>query len=511
MKFERASGILLHPTSLPGPYGIGDLGPSAFNWVDWLAGSGCKLWQVLPLGPTGYGDSPYQCFSAFAGNPYLISPEFLVRDGLLLPDDLAWNQEFDPAKVDFGTLIPWKLNLLEKAFSRFSSVLNPSPAGQGRVIPPAGPSDSLRKSYKLFCSENAFWLEDYALFMAIKEFHGGGSWDGWPEPLRHRDHAALLEARKSLASLIDRYTFYQFIFFRQWKALHDYALEKGLSIIGDIPIFVAGDSSDVWANPDLFFLDSDLKPTVVAGVPPDYFSPTGQLWGNPLYRWDVHKSTRYEWWLERLRVTLKMVDILRIDHFRGFAGCWEIPAGNLTAEIGRWVKGPGADLFDAIRLGLGSDLPIIAEDLGVITPDVIALRERFSLPGMKVLQFGFSGPDNAFLPHSYLPGCVVYTGTHDNDTARGWYESAPEFEKDFARRYLRVDGSDFSWDLIRAAWRSTAVFALAPLQDFLSLGTEARFNYPSRLGGNWEWRFTEAQLSPGLQAGIKDINWLYQR
>jgi 4-alpha-glucanotransferase len=517
MKYERASGILLHPTSLPGPFGIGDLGPAAYRWVDWLAGSGCKLWQVLPLGPTGFGDSPYQCFSAFAGNPYLISPEFLVRDNLLPSDDLIGNLEFDPVKVDFGTLIPWKLDLLERAFLRFTSDLasSPSTGSGGRprektVVPPHF-SGSLKASFDSFCAENAFWLDDYALFMAIKEANGGGSWDGWPEPLRHRDQSELIKVRKTLASLVARFTFFQFLFFRQWGALHDYAHQKGISIIGDIPIFVAADSSDVWSHPGLFFLDSDLKPTVVAGVPPDYFSPTGQLWGNPLYRWDVHKSSGYEWWLERLRATFKLVDILRIDHFRGFAGYWEIPAGNLTAEIGRWVPGPGANFFSAIRSSLGADLDIIAEDLGLITPDVISLRDRFKLPGMKVLQFGFSGPDNSFLPHSYPPNCVVYTGTHDNDTACGWYQSAPENEKDFARRYLRVDGSDFSWDLIRAAWRSTAVFALAPLQDFLALGTVARFNYPSRLGGNWEWRVMDTQLSSELQFSIKDLNWLYQR
>jgi 4-alpha-glucanotransferase len=518
MKFERASGILLHPTSLPGPYGIGDLGPAAYRWVDWLAGSGCKLWQVLPLGPTGYGDSPYQCFSAFAGNPYLISPEFLVRDNLLTEDDLIGNLAFDPGKVDFGALIPWKLALLDRAFSRFSSDLSSSPSsgiGAGPRENPATSSPdllgSLKASFDSFATENAFWLDDYALFMAVKESYGGGSWDGWPKPLRHRDQAELINIRNTLSYSIARFTFHQFIFFRQWKALRDYAHQKGISIIGDIPIFVANDSSDVWSHPELFFLDSDLKPTVVAGVPPDYFSPTGQLWGNPLYRWDVHKSTGYEWWLERLRATLKLVDILRIDHFRGFAGYWEIPAENLTAEIGRWVSGPGAEFFKAIRSSLGADLPIIAEDLGVITPDVIALREKFSLPGMKVLQFGFSGPDNPFLPHSYHSNCVVYTGTHDNDTARGWYESAPDTEKDFARRYLRVDGSDFSWDLIRTAWKSTAVFALAPLQDFLSLGTEARFNYPSRLGGNWEWRVLEAYLTGELQDAIKEVNWLYLR
>ena len=502
MKFERASGILLHPTSLPGPYGIGDLGPAAYRWVDWLAGTGCKLWQVLPLGPTGYGDSPYQCFSAFAGNPYLISPEFLLRDNLLHSNDLIEQLDFDPERVDFGALIPWKLNLLERAFIRFSS-------GPGTIR--ADPSTSLRASFDSFCAENASWLDDYALFMAIKEAHGGGSWDGWPEPLRKRDPVALDETRKTLASSILRFTFYQFAFFGQWNALRDYAHQKGLRIIGDIPIFVANDSSDVWSHPDLFFLGADLRPIVVAGVPPDYFSPTGQLWGNPLYRWEVHKFTGYTWWLERLRATLKLVDILRIDHFRGFAGYWEIPAEKPTAEVGRWISGPGADFFNAVKASLGADLPIIAEDLGLITPDVTALRDQFALPGMKVLQFGFSGPDNPFLPHSYPQNCVVYTGTHDNDTARGWYGSAPENEKDFACRYLEIDGSDFARDLIRTAWKSTAVFALAPLQDFMALGTEARFNYPSRLGGNWEWRMTEAALSGELQGSIRELNWLYQR
>ncbi len=494
MKFERASGILLHPTSLSGPYGIGDLGPAAYHWVDWLSGTGCKLWQVLPLGPTGYGDSPYQCFSAFAGNPYLISPEFLLRDNLLQSDDLIEQMDFNPGRVDFGLLIPWKLKLLERAFLRFSS-----------------DSGNLRAEFDGFCTENASWLDDYALFMAIKEAHSDGSWEGWPEPLRKRDPVTLDEARKSLASSILRFTFYQFAFFRQWNTLRDYAHQKELRIVGDIPIFVAYDSSDVWSHPDLFYLDDDLKPTVVAGVPPDYFSPTGQLWGNPLYRWDVHKFAGYKWWLERLRSTLKMIDILRIDHFRGFAGYWEIPVDKPTAEVGRWIPGPGADFFNTVKVNLGEDLPIIAEDLGVITPDVTALRERFALPGMKVLQFAFSGPDNPFLPHAYPQNCVVYTGTHDNDTASGWYQSAPEKEKDFARRYLETDGSDFAQDLIRTAWRSTAVFAVAPLQDFMTLGTEARFNYPSRLGGNWEWRMTGGDLSGELQRSIRELNWLYQR
>lgn len=495
MKFNRSSGILLHPTSLPGPYGIGDLGPQAYRFVDFLAESGCKLWQVLPLGPTGYGDSPYQCFSAFAGNPYLVSPQRLLDEGLLHPNDLVEQTEFPATRVDYGNFIPWKLNLLERAFIQFRVVLEKD--------------GGLRQDYETFCADNA-WLADYALFRAIKEAHGGGTWIEWPEALRKREPTSLDEARHSLAHAISRFKFYQFIFFRQWYALKEYANRKGIQIIGDIPIFVASDSSDVWSNPELFFLDEERRPTVVAGVPPDYFSPTGQLWGNPLYDWDVHKKSGYAWWLERIRATLKLVDIIRIDHFRGFAGYWEIPAGNETAVQGRWVPGPGADFFHKVKSDLG-ELPILAEDLGVITPDVVELRDGFSLPGMKILQFAFSGPDNPFLPHSFPQSCVVYTGTHDNDTAKGWYASAPENEKDFARRYLELDGSDFAWDLIRAAWSSVAVFALAPLQDFLNLGTEARMNYPSRLGGNWEWRMDEGALNDKVQERIKELNWLYLR
>ncbi len=493
MKFNRSAGILLHPTSLAGPYGIGDLGPAAFEWLDWLADSGCKLWQVLPLGPTSYGDSPYQCFSAFAGNPYLISPDILLEQGLLMQEDLADMPAWDDQRVDFGRLYLWKPALLERAFQHFSSATGP-----------------VKAEFDSFCAENAGWLDDYALFMAIKETYDGGAWDLWPKTLRLREAAAMQEARRTLAGLVVRFSFYQFLFFRQWKNVHEYAHEKGVQIIGDIPIFVAFDSSDVWAHPDLFYLDKDGNPTVVAGVPPDYFSPTGQLWGNPLYKWEVHKASGYAWWLDRIRATLKLVDILRIDHFRGFAGYWEIPAGKPTAEIGCWVPGPAADFFEAVQANLGS-LPILAEDLGVITPDVVALREQFDLPGMKILQFAFSGPDNPFLPHSYPKNCAVYTGTHDNDTTRGWYERAPEAEKDFARRYLQMDGSQIAWDLIRHAWNSVAVFSLAPLQDFLELGTAARMNYPSKLGGNWEWRMNGQALSIGLQKRIKEMNWLYQR
>jgi len=498
MKFDRSGGILLHPTSLPGPYGIGDLGPQAYRFVDWLASTGCRLWQVLPLGPTGYGDSPYQCFSAFAGNPYLISFDGLIEDGLLTQDDFADMPKFNVSRVDFGLLIPWKLDLLLKAFSRLSSV-----------------SDDLRKEFDAFCSDNASWLDDFALFMSLKESNGGGAWNEWSENLRKRKKTAMNKARKELAEGIQRYSFYQFIFFRQWNKLRAYANERNVKIIGDIPIFIAYDSADAWSNADLFFLGEDSLPTVVAGVPPDYFSATGQLWGNPLYRWDVHKETNYAWWLDRFRSVLKMVDIVRVDHFRGFAGYWEIPYGQPTAEKGQWVPGPGGDFFKAMIVGLvksaDSDLPIIAEDLGVITPDVEALRDEFNLPGMKILQFGFDKAENPFLPHNYVSNCVAYTGTHDNDTALGWYVSAPDHEKDFARRYLRVVGSDFSWDLIRSIWSSVAVYAVTPMQDALSLGTEARMNFPSKLGGNWEWRMSEDDMSEEFANKFREINGLYLR
>ena len=513
MKFERSGGILLHPTSLPGPYGIGDLGPQAYRFVDWLASTGCKLWQVLPLGPTGYGDSPYQCFSAFAGNPYLISFDALIEDGLLIRDDFAHMPIFNASRVDpstrlrinFGLLIPWKLHLLGRAFSRFATALG----GVG------GEGEALIADFNAFCADNTSWLDDYALFMSIKEANGGGAWNEWDESLRKRKKAVMDKARKEHAESILRYSFYQFIFYRQWNKLRTYANERNIKIIGDIPIFIAYDSADAWANQKLFFLGEDSQPTVVAGVPPDYFSKTGQLWGNPLYRWDVHKKTGYTWWLERFRSVLSLVDIVRVDHFRGFAGYWEVPFGNPTAEHGRWVKGPGSDFFKAMNEGLldGSDseLPIIAEDLGVITPDVVALRDEFNLPGMRILQFGFDKAENPFLPHNYIPNCVAYTGTHDNDTAFGWYATAPQHEKDFARRYLRVDGSDFAWDLIRSIWSSVAVYAVTPLQDALSLGTEARMNFPSKLGGNWEWRMREGDMSENLAEGLKEIKSLYLR
>ena len=488
MNLPRSSGILLHPTSLPNRYGIGDLGKSAYKFIDFLHNSGCKLWQTLPLGPTGYGDSPYQSFSTFAGNPYLISPDLLLEEDLLHPNDLKEELDFDNDLVDYGRVISWKLNLLERAFIRFER------------DPKLG-----RRNLDIFREKNSDWLEDYALFMALKEANGGGSWIGWDESLRNREKAALAKAREELKPAIDRFTFYQFLFFRQWDALRMYAKEKNIQIIGDIPIFVSYDSSDVWANPELFFIAEKKLPTIVAGVPPDYFSETGQLWGNPLYKWKKHKAENYVWWVKRMSAVLNMVDVVRLDHFRGFAGYWEVPAKELTAVNGRWVPGPGADIFERLKDELGG-LPIIAEDLGEITPDVFELRDQFNLPGMKIFQFAFSDENNPFLPHHYPENCVAYTGTHDNDTARGWYESASEYEKDFARRYLSVDGSDFAWDLIRSLWHSRANFVLAPMQDLLSLGTEARMNYPGRLGGNWGWRMKEDEMSDALLGKLKKIN-----
>lgn len=495
MKFERSAGIILHPTSLPSPDGIGDLGPEAFRWLDFLAESGCSLWQILPLGPTGYGDSPYQCFSAFAGNPFLISPALLMADGLLTRLDLADRPKFSDEEVQYGEVITWKLKLLDRAYANFQK------------LKPA----ALLKELEAFRQAQQFWLPDFTLFMAIKEANGGVSWDNWPEPLRSRDAQALHNFREKNAEALERHTLRQFLFFRQWNAVRQYAHEKGLQIIGDLPIFVAFDSADAWSHSDLFFLDKAGKPTVVAGVPPDYFSPTGQLWGNPLYRWNVHKKTAYAWWIERVKASLNVFDIIRFDHFRGFAGYWEVPYGMPTAEKGRWAPGPGADFFNALMKSMG-DLPLIAEDLGEITPDVVALRDQFNLPGMKIFQFAFAtDPDDPFLPHNYPNNCVAYTGTHDNDTARGYYDSASEEERDFIRRYLARSGSDISWDMIRAVWSSVAVFALAPLQDMLSLGNAARMNFPGKPSGNWGWRMSGGALDPQLAERIFETNHLYSR
>ncbi len=495
MKFKRSSGILLHPTSLPGEYGIGDLGPQAYRWIDFLSACGCSLWQVLPLGPTGYGDSPYQCFSAFAGNPFLVSPEALLAEKLLYPDDLIDRPSFPPGRVDFGALIPWKLALLDRAFDRYQD----------------SPSPVLQSELTAFRSAQASWLEDFTLFMTLKEIHGGAPWVTWEPELRDRQPEALAAARQQLATGIDRQVFRQFLFFRQWEKLRRYVHSKGIQIIGDIPIFVAHDSADVWANPELFFLTRTGQPKVVAGVPPDYYSATGQLWGNPLYRWKYHKQTGFAWWIKRMQAVLKLVDIIRLDHFRGFAGYWQVPGKAKTAENGRWVKAPGKAFLAAVKAALG-DLPLIAEDLGVITPDVEDLRDSFNLPGMKVVQFAWwSTPSDTFMPHNHVPNCVVYTGTHDNDTARGWYQRVSEEERSFYRRYQGRDGSDVAWDLIRTAWRSVGILALAPMQDFLDLGNEARMNYPGNPSGNWSWRMPDGALTEMLKNRIKEFNYLYDR
>jgi 4-alpha-glucanotransferase len=494
MSVSRSSGILLHPTSLPSRYGIGDLGDEAFRWVDFLASANQKLWQILPLGPTGFGDSPYQCFSAFAGNPFLISPDKLLADGLLSRSALESIPNFPNDNVDYGPVIQYKLSLLDAVYANYKR------------------TKILRDEFEAFKQKNSAWLDDFALFMALKESHNGAVWSTWDDELVSRQPQALTAAREKYADAVESQEFRQFLFFRQWETIRSCAHRHGIKIIGDIPIFVAYDSADVWAHPELFFLDEHGKPTVVAGVPPDYFSATGQLWGNPLYRWDVLKKNNYVWWIERFRATLAVVDIVRLDHFRGFEAYWEIPFGMPTAQVGKWIKGPGADFFDALKASLG-DLPIIAEDLGVVTKEMTALRDQFNLPGMKVLQFAFgSDGSDLFLSHNFTPNCVVYSGTHDNDTTRGWYEtSSTEKERDFARRYLGRDGADIAWDLIRVAFSSVADMAVVPLQDVLNLGTQARMNLPGRASGNWGWRFEWSQVNDGMRERLKEMSMLYGR
>lgn len=488
---ERQSGILLHPTSFPGPYGIGDLGKQAYAFLDWLARARQRLWQVLPLGPTGFGDSPYQCFSAFAGNPLLIDPDDLRRRGYLSYRDLAV-PPFPPNRVDYGPVILWKQALLRRAFAQFEK--------QGDAA-----------AFEAFCQEEAAWLEDYALFMALKDAHQGRPWHEWEPALRDREPAALAKARARLADDIRFHRFAQWLFFDQWRALKAYANERGIRIIGDIPIYVALDSADAWAHRDQFLFDEEGRPIVVAGVPPDYFSPTGQLWGNPIYDWEKMAADGYRWWIERFRANLRLVDIVRLDHFRGFYNYWVVPGDAETAVHGEWRDGPRQDFFDAVIAALG-DLPIIAEDLGEPDPGVYALRDHYNFPGMKVLQFAWSSDArDPFLPHNYDRNCVVYTGTHDNDTTRGWYEKASERERDFVRRYLRVDGHDIAWDFIRLAMMSTAVLAVIPMQDAMNLGSEARMNTPAVAAGNWAWRYRSDQLTEGIRAGLAELAELYGR
>jgi 4-alpha-glucanotransferase len=488
MAFNRSSGVLLHPTSFPGRHGIGTLGQRAREWIDWLANAGQQLWQVLPLGHTGYGDSPYQSFGAFAGNPLLIDLETLRDEGWLESEPLENAPEFPSDLVDYGWIYVWKWPVLRQASKAF----------QERA------SLEQRAAFQAFREENKSWLEDYALFMACKNAHGGTPWTEWASDLVHRDPQALEFARQEYAEDVELYALAQHWFFQQWGAVREYAHGKGIKIIGDIPIFVAHDSSDVWANQHLFMLEPDGSPSVVAGVPPDYFSATGQLWGNPHYRWEVMERDGFQWWLQRFAETFKVVDIVRVDHFRGFEAYWEVPWPAEDAIKGRWVKAPGVALFNAVRARFG-DLAIIAEDLGVITPAVEALRDGFNLPGMKILQFAFYGDlTDPFLPHNYVTNCVVYTGTHDNDTTLGWWKSEPETTHNKVLEYLKVTGEDIVWDLIRAAWQSKAVMALAPLQDLLVLDTEARMNLPGSLGGrNWGWRYKGDVLTDELAQQLR--------
>jgi len=487
----RASGMLLHVTSLPSPYGIGDLGPAAFAWVDRLHEAGQRWWQALPLGPTGYGDSPYQCLSSFAGNELLISPDGLIDDGLLQASDCA-PDAFSPSVVEYEKVVPFKVRLLEIARTRFS----------------AGARPDLRPAYERFCQAHRLWLDDYALFRALKARYDGACYLEWPVDLVWRTPAALAQARRELANQTELARFAQFLLARQAERLEQYARDRGVRLIGDLPFFVSPDSSDVWANPDLFLLGKDHHPTVVAGVPPDYFSADGQLWGNPVYDWDALRHSGYRWCVERLRALLAQVNVIRLDHFRAFAAAWHVPADASTARAGQWVRGPGADFFRAVEKGLGT-LPFIAEDLGLITPDVTALREEFRLPGMRVLQFAFDGKaENPHLPNHYVPNTIVYTGTHDNATARGWYEALLSTEQQSVWKCLgrsRGAASEVAPALLRLAWESVAALAIAPLQDLLNLGNEARMNVPGRADGNWRWRCTEEMLSTRAFKWLRDL------
>lgn len=517
MRSERSAGVLLHPSSLPGKYGIGDLGDEAHRFVDWLAEAGQGVWQVLPLGPTGYGDSPYASFSTHAGNELLVALDPLVEEGLLARNDLAALERLPRDRVAYGDLIPRKTAILDKAADAFASRA----------------SAARRAAFESFAAENAGWLSDYALFMSIKREYDaksmaagrfGDMWSNWwPKELALGDRTALESWRASRADGIRRVEILQFFFFDQWDALRSRAKAKGVRIVGDIPIFVAADSVDVWANRDLFLLKEDGSPIDVAGVPPDYFSADGQLWGNPLYDWAAHEATGFRWWIDRLRAALRLYDVVRIDHFRGFEAFWAVPAGQKTARKGEWRKAPGHELFKAIRAELGEDLPIIAEDLGLITEEVRDLRDRFDLPGMKILQFAFDfkeggkglDPRNAFLPHNYPRECVVYTGTHDNDTTRGWLDKAGVDERAFMAEYLGLPPSAGSAEivdgLVREALKSVADLAVIPAQDLLGLGTEARMNIPSTLGGNWAWRLESDALDEELAGRLARMTRLYAR
>jgi 4-alpha-glucanotransferase len=501
MELERQNGILLHPTSLPSRFGIGDLGKEAYKFIDNLYLMRQKLWQVLPLSPTGYGDSPYQCFSVFAGNTLLISPELLVEDGLLSDEDIATVPEFTEDVVEYGQVIQYKNDLFKKAFENFS-----------------GTAD-----FDSFCEENDWWLDDYSLFSALKESHDLKPWNTWADDLIARKPEALTAAKQRLTKEIRCCKFCQYLFFKQWTKLKVYCNSKGISVIGDIPIFAAYDSADVWANQSQYFLNEKGSPTVVAGVPPDYFSATGQLWGNPLYRWDRMAEDGYSWWMKRFEKVLTVVDIVRLDHFRGFEAYWEVPAGDTTTANGRWMKGPGVDFFATLEKTLGK-LPIIAENLGFITKEVEDLRNRFNLPGMAILQFAFGTDPQAenFKPHNYKKNLVAYTGTHDNDTTKAWWQGAGNEstrsqkevfeERESARKYfVDVNDDEVNWAFIRTLMASVANVTIVPLQELFGLGNSARMNMPSRPNGNWQWRYPPELFTEEVKERMKTLTEVYER
>ena len=508
MAFRRSSGVLLHPTSLPGGYGIGDLGPAALDFVDLLAAGKQRLWQVLPLGPTGYGDSPYQCFSAFAGNPLLISPDRLIDQGLLTAADVGTALRQPSDTVDFPAVIAHRDALWPRVLERFD----------------AAGANPLRERFERFRLAQASWLNDYALFMSVKSAHGQAPWTSWDRDIGHREPDAIARWTARCTREIRQHQLTQFLFFEHWQRIRDACHARSIQIMGDLPIFVAHDSADVWSRQELFRLDPDGHPEVVAGVPPDYFSATGQLWGNPHYRWDELARTGYTWWIERFRALLTMVDAIRIDHFRGFEASWEVPAGSLTAVKGEWMKGPGAALFDAVRSVLRLEqLPFVAENLGVITPAVESLRHQFDLPGMAILQFAFGTDPQApdFRPHNYAHNLAVYTGTHDNDTTVGWWtgeaghstrtEEDIHEERAYVTRYLALDGRQIHWEFIRAVMASVADTAIVPAQDLLGLGSDARMNRPGTASGNWRWRLTPGQLTQDVMRRLGDLAETYER
>ena len=504
---RRAAGILLHPTSLPRGADIGDLGAGAFAFIDWLASARQRIWQVLPLGPTGYGNSPYQCFSAFAGNPLLISLEGLAEDGLLT-DQAARRPSGAEGSIDFPTVIEHRRALWPHVLDRFEKA--------------AGPQE--RDRFDRFCRDHAGWLDDFALFMAVKETQNQTAWTRWEPDIAQRDPAAIARWTVRCAREIRQHKLVQHLFFAQWGRVRDACHARSIEIMGDLPIFVAHDSADVWARREFFRLDSRGQPTVLTGVPPDYFSSTGQLWGNPHYRWDALARTGYAWWIERFRALLALVDRVRIDHFRGFEASWEVPHDSPTAILGEWVKGPGASLFEAMGAAFHAEhLPFVAENLGVITPEVEALRERFGLPGMAILQFAFGNDPHApdFKPHNYPRNLVAYTGTHDNDTTAGWWAGTDEHstrsaaeiehEREHSRRYLGTDGNEPHWAFVRAVLASVADTAIVPAQDLLGLGSQARMNRPGTLSGNWRWRLAPGQLTGEIAHRLAAMTEIYDR